>query len=214
MMTKPMKTLALHYLMIQFLIILYSFTSLYASSSSCDPPKNTRKGLENCSYAIRSGHSMGTSGYCSGSMAETLNYQIDEKVFIPYVVTQLKHFLHVNEEQQRQKLGLIRIRRYLLVSMEILDTLRLKNVTWVQIWSPWKRILGLQTASSHRSLNRRAWKIETKYSEDFLKWMRGNVILRSLLKKSGNCERQRVRKFASLLSMNALLLYRLRNTNL
>ena len=110
MMTKPMKTLALHYLMIQFLIILYSFTSLYASSSSCDPPKNTRKGLENCSYAIRSGHSMGTSGYCSGSMAETLNYQIDEKVekvFIPYVVTQLKHFLHVNEEQQRQKLGAI-----------------------------------------------------------------------------------------------------------
>jgi len=75
---------------------------------------------------------MGTSGYCSGSMAETLNYQIDEKVekvFIPYVVTQLKHFLHVNEEQQRQKLGLIRIRRYLLVSMEILDTLRLKNVS-------------------------------------------------------------------------------------
>jgi len=129
MMAKPMKTLASYYLMIQFLIILYSYTSLYAFSSSCDPPKNTRKGLENCSYNIWPGHAMRTSGYCSGFMAETLNYRIDVKVFIHCVVTQLKHIFHVNEEQQRQKLGLIRIRRYLLVSREILDTLRLKNVT-------------------------------------------------------------------------------------
>ena len=36
-------------------------------------------------------------------MAETLNYQIDKKVFISCVVTQMKHSFHVNEEQQRQK---------------------------------------------------------------------------------------------------------------
>ena len=45
-----------------------------------------------------------------------------------------------------------------------------ENVSWGQIWSsPWKRMLGLQTASSHRSLNRRAWKIQTKYYDDYFR---------------------------------------------
>lgn len=75
----------------------------------------------------------------------------------------------------------------------------IENVYWSQIWSPWKRILGLQTALSHRSRSRRAWKIETKYSDDSFRMNNplllclknlGNRIVFSAVKNSASCGKE------------------------